>query len=174
MSKSLMISRKLLFSTGLLILCWSIILYLLVNFPIVDFPHPAISDFGRMADTDMFFNIGMIVCGVLLALFGKWQRNKYLIAAGIGLTGIGIFPLPPLQATVPVGRVIHWAFSGLLLFGLFLAMLRDPDRKGKILGLVSVIGFIIVTPLFTLAHSEIWVLTFFSIWLIKESWLTRN
>lgn len=126
-----------------LLLCIPTILVLQVAYPI-DSLSPtqvldgyALSDYGSLVETGVFFNFTLILCGILLAIF-IYKLLEYFevkqkvlgVFPGVALVFIAMFPL----YQNPVYTFLHHSSAILLFIGtpILIALVSSLNFKGKI------------------------------------------
>lgn len=129
-----------------------------------DWRYYALSNLGASEDTELVFNLGLMICGILILVFSfliliiKIDKDKLfaipaiiLLLSGIALFGIGYYPMDSFPKQ-------HWDFSvaffwligiGTLIFGVYYLY-----RKTVVLGALGVIGFIVVLAVWVLIPWE--------------------
>lgn len=158
------------------------ILVISFGFDYSQYPNFAISDFGRAETTGLYFNILMIICGLLNVVFVthlkvdykiSWSRVLLLYLGSLAVVAIGVFPLP--VDNEPVRRGVHWLF-GLLLFiayplGIMVfgnALHRTHKKHGQmsieIALLALMFGFVLMVTTGSIAIAEVAEFVGIAIW----------
>ena len=118
------------------------------------FDQNALSDLGHPnSDVALIFNLGLIICGILMAPFilgvsikisnGMWLRKVAFFVfflASLALIGIGIFT----EDEITIHYLFSFAFFVLLLLGaLLLGLSTISDNELRIIGIVCFLGALI-------------------------------
>lgn len=109
-----------------------------------DFTQPValISDLGAYASAPapLIFNLGAVISGALLITFAlfirrewalKWRNPSFVfwVISGLGIAGIGLFPLPVPFDPDSIIRAIHWVFAIAAMVGMAASFVTLPLIK---------------------------------------------
>ena len=127
----------------------------------------AVSDYGYLFETSLYFSMSAIITGLLCGLdaitYSGYKKVKKLLYNyhaffSFTLVGIGLFPLTG-ETGWPSSRVLHWIFalSFLFLFPITrLLILRYYDRRAflRLFGIFVILNItaVILIPIFGIQY----------------------